>query len=560
MQPSKSYEETNVRLESLPSLGPTSMAVLLALYSLVFAFLVLLVQMGKVEQDVGIGLMVGFVLLQFLLGPWITDLSLRALGSLTWVKYEDLPPHMATFIAKVCEAKGIRRPRVGIINDGAPNAFTYGNTHRNARLVITQGILKLLDEREVRAVVAHELGHITHADFIFMTVAQMVPILMYTIYRVLTSSKKGDSRRGNALAAAAIVAYVFYILSQYIVLFLSRLREYWADRFSVEITRDPQSMAMALIKIAYGFAAQADVVESDDKKAAKKRKATLKDRLKRLKAVGAFGIADSTRPGAMGLYAAGSNGMPPASAMVWDLANPWSRFFELQSTHPMTAKRIKAIANQAAAMGIPINLEFPKVEGIGWGKFLFEVFILFLPWICTICLWIGSAFGARDPLSFRYLIAGFAIGSVLRLLFSYPSGPFKKSTVADLLKETKASPVHAIPVVVRGKVIGRGIPGYIFSEDFVMQDETGFVFLDYEAPIPFFNFFFALLRRGKYQGQNVVVEGWYRRSPMPYVEINRLRSETVGEAKCYRRAVALFVWTAVLFLSIGYPFLVPYLR
>ncbi len=562
MQPTGKFEDTKKdsftprEPERLPPLGLTSLGVFIGLYSLTFGLIVLLVQYGRIQNVTGLIFMGVFVLGQFLLGPWIMDWSLRTLGSLKWMKYEELPPHLSKFITATCEAKRIKPPRMGIIDDGAPNAFTYGNTSWNARIAITRGVLEMLDEREVRAVIAHELGHITHADFIFMTLAQMVPVLLYQIFRYCSGGSGGSSKKGgNPLAYAAIVAYVFYLLSQYIVLFLSRLREYWADRFSVEVTRDPMSLITALMKVAYGYAARADapVDEGADAKTKKKAAAANEMRQRKFRAIQAMGISDVTKSSVLSLYAAqggGGGGAPPASAMAWDLKNPWARFYELQSTHPMTAKRIKAIANQGATMGIDVKMRFPtRDEGaVGWGTFLYEAFIKFLPYTMAVM------FALVDPVgsfSFTGVFLGFALGSILRFTLCYPNGPYEDARISALLEKVEASPVKSIPVQVQGKIIGRGIPGYIFSKDFILQDDTGFIFLDYDNPIPFFNFFFGLLRSGKFQGAEVIVEGWYRRAPMPYIEIRRMKTADGKVVKCYRRGAALFFYWGMFVLAAG---------
>ncbi|WP_338078437.1 M48 family metalloprotease [Clostridium tetanomorphum] len=62
------------------------------------------------------------------------------------------------------------------------NAFTYGHIPKNARLVVTTGILDILNEEEQKAVIAHELGHIKHYDFIVMMIVSLIPMILYDIY------------------------------------------------------------------------------------------------------------------------------------------------------------------------------------------------------------------------------------------------------------------------------------------------------------------------------------------------------------------------------------------
>ena len=130
----------------------------------------------------------------------------------------------------------MKYPKIGFIDDGSPNAFTYGRTKNDARVVITRGILDLLTEDEAKAVVAHELGHANHYDMLFMTVAQVVPLILYYVSEILLKSRSGKSSDSNSKdygATIGIVAYILYLLSQYIILWLSRTREYYADSFSI---------------------------------------------------------------------------------------------------------------------------------------------------------------------------------------------------------------------------------------------------------------------------------------------------------------------------------------
>jgi heat shock protein HtpX len=79
--------------------------------------------------------------------------------------------------------------------------------------------------------------------------------------------------------------------------------------------------------------------------------------------------------------------------------------------------------------------------------------------------------------------------------------------------------------VLSGRVIGRGVPGLFYSEDLVLQDDTGFIILDYRQPLRILEFLFGWTRAEKLIGMRGEAEGWYRRSPKPYFEMRRLRLE-----------------------------------
>jgi Zn-dependent protease with chaperone function len=147
-------------------------------------------------------------------------------------------------------------PRIGVIRSDSPNAFTFGQFPGDARVVVTTGLIRILDTEETNAVLAHEMGHLEHWDFVVMTVAALAPMLLYQLYRaslrVNQSGGGGDNQ--NKAPFVAEISYLCYLLSQFLVLLLSRTREYYADRYAARVTRTPNALASALVKIVYGMA------------------------------------------------------------------------------------------------------------------------------------------------------------------------------------------------------------------------------------------------------------------------------------------------------------------
>ena len=109
--------------------------------------------------------------------------------------------------------------------------------------------------------------------------------------------------------------------------------------------------------------------------------------------------------------------------------------------------------------------------------------------------------------------------SLLKYNRKRPNKNYEARTVRDLLGEVKVSEITAIPCTLEGEVIGRGDPGCIFNEDMTLKDQTGIIFLDYNQPLFIINKIFALFKNNKMSGKTIKVKGWYRRSPVPYVEI-----------------------------------------
>lgn len=184
-------------LSKLPNLAFRSTVTVLSLYALVTLVLILSVEFAGLPPWFALAIGIGIATIQFVLGPWLMDISLRWFYKMKWVKLEQLPAHLKQFTVNLCSNVGMKVPRFGLINDGAPNAFTYGHRPNNARVVITRGILNLLNEKEVEAVVAHEVGHARHWDMFWMTVAQLVPLILYYIFRTMMRTGRGSRDGGD---------------------------------------------------------------------------------------------------------------------------------------------------------------------------------------------------------------------------------------------------------------------------------------------------------------------------------------------------------------------------
>ncbi len=236
-----------------------SLITLSCLYGVLAAIVILTFILLQVPVSYGIILSMFIIVLQFFISPILNDWIFKVFYK---AKFDyELPQFLNEFIEESCKKHNMNYPRIGFIDDGAPNAFTYGRTKNDARVVITRGVLELLNEEEAKAVVAHELGHANHYDMLFMTAAQLVPLILYYIYDLLigSSTRRGRSSRSSSnnsnsqdlATMLGMLAYVLYIISQYIILWLSRTREYSADSFSIEETRNPSALAIALIKIGF---------------------------------------------------------------------------------------------------------------------------------------------------------------------------------------------------------------------------------------------------------------------------------------------------------------------
>ena len=488
--------------------------------------------------NVLIAIIAGIVIIavQFLIAPWLTDLSMRFFYKAKFDK--EIPDYLKKFIEEECTKYNVKYPKIGIIEDGAPNAFTYGRTKKDARLVLTRGIFELLTEDEVKAVVGHEMGHIVHMDMLVMTAVQVVPLVMYAIYELLTDNRSSSDSDDSKAAIVGYIAFVLYIISQYFILWLSRTREYYADEFSVQETGKPNALAEALVKIGFGLSTSSKPETEKGKK--------YQDVSKR----NALGIFDKSASKAMAVSAIDEKGINKdkiKNAMKWEMWNPWAKWFELNSTHPLISKRINRISSIAESMNMKPYIVFDLKKDQSYvDNFLFELLLVILPWISIITTTI-LAITIQDYM-WKIIGAGLLVTSLLLFIKfkrAHKTG-YKETTVEDLLGEVNVSQVTSVPAIVEGTIIGKGDPGCIFSEDFVIKDKTGIMFLDYNQPMFIINKIFALFKSGKYVGKEIKVTGWYRRSPVPYIEIYQYTIDgQVKKVWTYKISLVLFSILAI---------------
>ena len=518
-----------------------STLVLALLFGLLFAVGMIAVAYFDLSIWVAVAFALGTLALQYLIGPYIIEWIYK----IRWVEPEQASPELARFIEETCASRGLPLPRFGVIDDGNPNAFTFGHYPGDARLVVTRGILELLTPAEVNSVVGHELGHIAHWDFVVMTVAGAVPLLLYLLARFAWGAGRGRKQRekgGGYIALVGLIAYVAYFVSQYIVLLLSRVREYYADRFSGEVTGQPDSLARALIKIAYGLAsAPQEGVKKDDT---------------RMVAGRAFGIFDPQVAQALALAGAGTGVVSTAAmtdAMKWDLWNPWAMWYELSSSHPLPAKRIRALEKQTEALHQMSSFSFRAEQPESyWDEFLVDFAINSLSGIGFL---VGAGVTVAGVLS-GLPLAGAGVGLLtwgaawwLKRRFVYPRDMSQPRTVGELVSEVKVSRVRAVPGTLQGRIIGKGIPGLYWSEDLVLQDQSGYIVLDYRQPARLWETLFGLLRVDSLVGVKGEARGWFRRTPRPLFELRELELEDGQVIKTYVYPLGEFANYATLALG-----------
>ena len=192
-----------------------------------------------------------FLGFQYLIGPAIVGWRMK----IKWVSEKEAP-ELHRMVAELAENANLPKPRVGISQLSIPNAFAFGRTRRDGRVCVTQGILNLLSKDELRAVLGHEMSHIKHRDMAIITLISVIPLIMYWIaFSFMWGGAFGGRRQGGGYAALiGFGAFLLYFITNLLVLYGSRIREYYADLGSVRLGNMPHHLATALYKLVHGNA------------------------------------------------------------------------------------------------------------------------------------------------------------------------------------------------------------------------------------------------------------------------------------------------------------------
>lgn len=166
-------------------------------------------------------------------------------------------PALHNMVGELAANAGIPKPRVYVIPEAQPNAFATGRNPAHGAVAVTQGIMQLLNERELRGVIAHEIAHIKNRDILIASVAAMIASAVSMIANVIQwgaifAGGRSDDDEGTSPMAALGLAIVAPIAAMLIQLGISRSREYIADATGAKISGDPESLARALEKLDVG--------------------------------------------------------------------------------------------------------------------------------------------------------------------------------------------------------------------------------------------------------------------------------------------------------------------
>ena len=179
-------------------------------------------------------------------------LALSAMGAKEVTPEE--APGLHAMIERLCIQADLPKPRIAVADTDVPNAFAMGRSQKNAVVCATTGIMNTLEPHELEGVMAHELTHVKNRDVMVMTLASFFASIaaMITQFGFFFGGFGGgdDEDSGPGFLVVLLVSFLVYIISFFLMLALSRYREYGADRGAAIITGRPSALASALMKLS----------------------------------------------------------------------------------------------------------------------------------------------------------------------------------------------------------------------------------------------------------------------------------------------------------------------
>jgi len=221
------------------------------LFAIIYAIIAMVgTYLGVTNFYFYLGISIVMMAIQYMIGPKMVEWSMRV----RYIKQGEYP-ELERMVGSLAQAANMPIPKIGISDIAIPNAFAFGRSKKDGRICVTRGIMSLLDNNEMRAVLGHEMSHIKNRDVLTITLLSVIPMILYRIaWQFLFFGGRRDERNQSSAAVVGLIAFVFYFVKNLLVLYASRIREYFADKGSVDLGNNPANLASALYKLVYGSA------------------------------------------------------------------------------------------------------------------------------------------------------------------------------------------------------------------------------------------------------------------------------------------------------------------
>ena len=161
-------------------------------------------------------------------------------------------PGLNAMIERLCIQADLPKPKIAVADTDVPNAFAMGRSQKSATVCATTGIMRVLSPAELEGVMAHELAHVKNRDVLILTVASFFASVaaMMMQFGFFFGGGGDDDDGSPAFLVVLLASFVVYIVSFFLMLALSRYREFSADRGAALVTGRPSALSSALVKIS----------------------------------------------------------------------------------------------------------------------------------------------------------------------------------------------------------------------------------------------------------------------------------------------------------------------
>ena len=482
--------------------------------------------------------LLGFLGLIAIVSPWLWDIWLRLTADCHPFSLNALRPRSAeaaTVISQRCRQRRWPMPKLWKLSTDQPLIFSYGWLPRTARLVISEGLLTQLEEDEVATLVAYEMAQWKRTHWpILSTIGLVLQVFHQGYWRIALWGNRQSKLLNLTAGFFATLSYGVFWLLQIPGLWIARVRTYYGDRTTCEITGNPNGLIRALAKLSFGLAQS---IEQQGYTPAIVESAGL------LMPV----APDLARYQLYGNFSLGS-------LYGWDSLNPVRGWMSLPDTHPPLGDRIALLSAYAQHWKLDTEINLPTASKGGrrkrkkglskqdWLRLLSQgtpyfglvfglmlgIFLLGVGAIAHQLEWPVLDWMHKDiGLFWCCILLSTGVGIILRINRFFPDFSFDMPLSQDWphwLTEPELLPVESIPTQLSGTLIGRpGLANWL-GQDLLLKTSDGLLKLHFFSAIgPMGNFLRLGERPAVPLGKSVQLLGWFRRGTRPWIDIDKVR-------------------------------------
>ncbi len=496
--------------------------------------------------------------------PWILDSVLKWVYRLRDFSFSELERRSAESAQLLKRVSGQHLPTLKFLPIAAPILFTEGYLPRNARIVVSQGLLDRLQEDEIAALYAAEVAHIRQWDVGILSLVSLLAQLPFWVYWQM--GVWGDRQSNAILQGIAIVlsavSYGLYWLFRLPGLTLARVRLYFSDRLATELTGNPNGFVRALLRVTIGIA---ETVQ---------QQGSTSPLLESFDLLMPVGYQQAVSLGSAYVQTANVN------LFEWDRRNPYRTWLNLLNDHAPLGDRLHLLTQYARQWRIEPELpwdsqpnqrilpqRFPTLgrfwmQAAPWVGLVIGLLLAVLLWIVGwIAMKAGSLeidwlWGDRSVLGGLGLL-GLGMGLAIRINAFYPD--IKRTMLKEdlsletLLTAPNALPIDQKPVRLRGKLLGRRGIRNRCHQDLFLQTATGTIRLHYTSQLGCIgDVLFQMLRPEAILSPNnqdnlVMVVGWFRRGATAWIDVETIQAQRGRIAPSEHP-----VWSTILALILSF--------